>query len=365
MKYQRVVFYIIKEMLPSLLVGIVVFISILLTFQALKLTEFILAHGVSMKVIGQLVLFLSISFLPAILPMSLLFSVLMTYGKLSTDSEIIAFKSIGISQATLTLPAILLGLLMTIVSAQTYFYLGPWGKQQTKDLIRILGSAQVASQIREGTFAEGFYNLVVYSNEVDSKKGLLRDVFIYDERSQQNPLTIIAREGQILSSEELNNTTILRLFDGSIHRTNDDVYTKIQFSNYDIFLKPNLIPWSGELDANGMNLNQLYKEMHKPNLAKERKIEIDSEYYKRWALPFACIIFSLVGVGMGTVINRRVASSSGFVVSVGLIVVYWTFYLIVDSLAQNGSLPAIIAFWIPNILFTIWAFYSLRQIWDK
>jgi lipopolysaccharide export system permease protein len=362
----RTVFYIIKEMLPSLLTGVVVFIAILLMFQVLKLTEFVLAHGVTLEVIARLVIYLSISFLPAILPMSVLFSVLMTYGRLSTDSEIIAFKSLGVSQKTLTVPALVVGFIMCIVSAQTYFYIGPWGSKQSYSLLTVLGSTQVVSNIREGTFAEGFFDLVVYANSVNEKKGILKDVFIYDERSQNVPVTIIAQEGQILSPKDLSlSSTVLRLFKGSIHRTGEGVYTKIQFDNYDISLTPTLGVNDMEDSPKVMTINQVYRELSKKDLPKQRYLRLETEFNKRMALPVACIIFSLIGVGLGTVVNRRMAKSGGFVVSIGLIVTYWALYLTMETIASNGTLPPVVAIWLPNVLFFITAIYTLRLIWNK
>lgn len=364
--YSRTVFYIIKEMLPSLLTGIFVFISILLMFQVLKLTEFVLAHGVTMEVIIRLVLYLSVSFLPAILPMSVLFSVLMTYGRLSTDSEIIAFKSLGVSQKTLTIPALIVGIVMSVVSAQTYFFIGPWGAKQSYALLNVLGSSQVISNIREGTFAEGFFDLVVYANSVNEKKGILKDVFIYDERSQGVPVTIIAQEGQILSPKDFSMaSTILRLFKGSIHRTGDGVYTKIQFDNYDISLTPQIDKSDEEDSPKAMTITQVYKELRKKDISSERFLKLDTEYHKRLALPVACIVFSLIGVGLGTVVNRRVAKSGGFVVSIGLIVTYWILYVTMETMARNGTLNPALALWLPNIIFFITSIYALKLIWDK
>ena len=122
-------------MLPSFLMGAVVFIFILLMFQAIRLTEFVLAHGVNFTTILQIMTYLTVGFLPIILPMSLLFSVLLTYGRLSNDSEIVSLKSIGISDKTLYSPAILLAALTCIVSAQTAFYLAPWGNRQFEVLV--------------------------------------------------------------------------------------------------------------------------------------------------------------------------------------------------------------------------------------
>lgn len=335
-------------------------------FQVLKLTEFVLAHGITIEVIVRLVLYLSVSFLPAILPMSVLFSVLMTYGRLSTDSEIIAFKSLGVSQKSLTIPAVIVGIIMCVVSAQTYFYIGPWGTKQSYSLLNVLGSSQVISSIREGTFAEGFFDLVVYANSVNEKKGILKDVFIYDERSQSVPVTIIAQEGQIVSPKDFSlASTVLRLFKGSIHRTGDGVYTKIQFDNYDISLTPQLAKNEDLSSPEAMTINEIYKELSKKSISTERFLKLDTEYHKRLALPVACIVFSLIGVGLGTVVNRRVAKSGGFVVSIGLIVTYWILYVTMETVARNGTLPPVVALWLPNVLFFITSIYALKLIWNK
>src|SRR5438045_1349639 len=105
---RKAIHYIFFEMIPSLILGVMVFIFILLMAQALRYTEFVLIHGVGIGVVGQIIMYLSISFLPALLPMSLLFAVIMTYGRLSNDSEIVALKASGMSMLTITAPAFLL-----------------------------------------------------------------------------------------------------------------------------------------------------------------------------------------------------------------------------------------------------------------
>src|ERR1700722_9180435 len=187
--------YIFFEMLPGFFMGVIVFVSIMLLFQALRLTEFILIHGVKVETILRMMMYVSISMLPVILPMSLLFSVLLTYTRLSQDSEIVALKSVGLSMRELAFPALLLAVVGCILSAETSFFLGPWGNRQFEVLIHDLSRQKMGASIKEGVFSEGFFDLVVYANKVDSKIGKLQDVFIYDERDPKAPVTIIAREG--------------------------------------------------------------------------------------------------------------------------------------------------------------------------
>lgn len=228
--------YIFFEMLPGFILGLVVFISIILMFQVLRLTEFALIHGVDLKTIAEIIAYICISMLPALFPMSLLFAVILTYGRLSSDSEVVAMKASGLHMGMILSPAVVLSVLVGILSAQTSFEIAPWGNRQFEVLYSRLGSSKAAVAIKEGTFSEGFFDLVVYANKVDSDKGLLENVFIYDERDSDAPLTIIAKHGAIVPDPKSpGHNVLLRLEDGDIHRKTQ-THTKIKFDTYDIRL---------------------------------------------------------------------------------------------------------------------------------
>lgn len=355
--------YIFFEMLPSFLLGVVVFVFILLMFQALRLTEFILVHGVSMKTIMEIVIYLSVSFLPVILPMSLLFSILLTYGRLSQDSEIVAMKALGLELEHLLAPALLLAIVTTILSAQTSFYLAPWGNRQFEVLINELSRAKASVTIREGVFSEGFFDLVVYANKVDSNQGHLKNVFIYDERNPTSPLTIIAKEGELVQSKDPKNlSAALRLIDGDIHRTTDSAYTKIKFDTYDINLSDNTQASHRSKSLQSMDIFELKAELQKTNLEPDQIKKIEIEFYRRWSLSFACLIFGLLGVGLGTTTNRRSAKSSGFVISLLVIISYWLMYIVSEGLARNVWMPTWVALWMVNALFFAFAIYTLKKL---
>ena len=360
--------YIFFEMLPSFIMGVLIFVAILLMFQALRLTEFVIVHSPPMHVVFDLVLYMSVSFLPAILPMSLLFSVLLTYGRLSQDSEIVAFKAQGLSMVHLLIPAAILGALVSFFSAETCFNIGPWGNHQFEVLITEIGSTKIVDAVRSGTFSEGFFDLVVYANRVDSKANKLEDVFIYDGR-EKTPLTIIAQEGQLTrgstdpNDQSLPNVTYLKLSHGSVHRPTLDTYTKINFEHYRIALA---MPQAGHSFTEKSPPSLTYADLKaalNSDLDKEKRLTLETEFHKRWAISFACLIFSFLGVGLGTVTNRRSARSSGFVISLVVIVIYWGLYVTGDSLARGGQVIPWLAVWFPNFLCIIAAARALRRAW--
>lgn len=337
------------------------FVFILLTFQALRLTEFILIHGVTLDVIGMIVLFLTVSFLPVILPMSLLFAALLTYARLSQDSEILAMRALGLQNIHLLFPSLALSLLATLLSAQISFYLAPWGNRQFEVLVHELGQSKAAATIREGVFSEGFFDMVIYANKINSQTNQLKQVFIYDERTPSVPLTIISKEAEIIRGQTKKDATVLRLIDGDIHRTHEDTYTKVHFQTHEInlFDESNISERAKSLPS--YNIDELKVSIQDPNTPKDRKLALEVEYHRRWAMSFACLIFGLLGFGLGTTTNKRAARSAGFVLCLGVIVAYWVLYIVGEAVAKKGLIPPAIAVWAVDILFMLAGLLAIKR----
>lgn len=357
--------YIFFEMLPSFIVGLLVFISIILMFQVLRLTEFALVHGVNMRTIGEIIGYVIISLLPALFPMALLFSVLLTYGRLSQDSEIVAMKASGLPMTTLLIPAVILALMVGTISAQMSFNIAPWGNRQFEVMFSRISDTKAGAVIKEGTFSEGFFDMVVYANKVDSDKGILKNVFIYDEKSGDIPLTIIAKQGEIIPDpDKPGHEVLLRLNNGEIHRQ-AKTHTKISFETYDVQFSAPLNVGEKKKSPQSLTLNEIETRL-KEDFSKDPEMErtLRTEYHKRWAISALCLVFALIGVGLGTTTNRRAAKAGGMILCIGLIILYWVLYIAAEGAARGGSLPVTLAVWTPNVLFAGLGFEALRRNWD-
>ena len=351
-------------MIPTFFLGVIVFVFILLMFQALRLTSFVLVHGMKVITVAEMMAYLSTSFLPVLFPMSLLFTVLMTYGRLSSDSEIVAFKAAGLNMWHIILPAFVLSVLVALLSAQTAFHIAPWGNRRFEVLVTKQASQKPGVTLKEGTFSEGFFDLVVYANKVDSKKGRLEQVFIYDESDKKNPITVIARQGQlVLNPDKPGHEALLQLTDGDIHRTSQGRHTKIQFGTYEIKLQDPVSEGFKDKSPPSLTLDELQAGLRNKKLKEKDRLLLSIEFHKRLAISIACILFALLGVGFGTTTNRRAAKSSGMVFCIALIVAYWVMYVTAENMARQGKLPPIVAMWIPNSVFLATAIVTLRKAW--
>ncbi len=364
LKNRRVFLYLITEMLPSFILGILLFISILLMFQALRLTDLIISHGIKFSIVLKIMGYMSISFLPMLFPMSLLFAVLMTYNRLSQDSEIIAFKSAGVPTFSLLLPSLIFALIISFLSSQTSYYLAPWGNRQFEVLINKLSNTRAAASIKEGTFSEGFFDLVIYANKVESKSGALVDLFIYDERNPSAPLTIIAPTGEIIPDQtHPGHSVLLRLFKGQIHRRAESQHTIINFDLHEVLLNDPVKLEERKKSVSSLTLNELNFFRKDEETSDSDRLIYSIEYHKRSALAVACMVFCIIGMAFGIVTNRRSGKSSGFILSVGFIILYWVIYIGFESMVRSQTLPIWFGIWLPNIMLSAFGLFHLRKAW--
>jgi lipopolysaccharide export system permease protein len=353
--------YILKEILPIFLIGIMVFTIILLMDKMLKLIELIVTRGVSLSDILMLLLFLSPSFLVFTIPMSVLLSTLISFGRLSGDSEIIAFKASGLSLYQLFLPVCIFSIAAYLLTTVCVFYGLPWGNRGFTTTLYKIAQSKADIEIKERVFNDMFDGLVVYVEKVPIQGEKMEGILIYDERDQEKTNTIFAKEG-FLSSNPKSQEVILRLFNGDIHRFDSraNVYQKIKFDAYDLKLElaKAFTAIGRKLKDKEMSIDEIKGKMEGRKQRGEDITSLDVELHKRYAFPFACIVFALIGVPLG-IQPRRSGRSYGFVFSILLLLGYYISLTGSEILAIRRSIPPYMAGWAPNVIFGALGIYLL------
>ncbi|MEI7816060.1 MAG: LptF/LptG family permease [Desulfuromonadales bacterium] len=90
-------FYIIREISSLFLLGITIFTMVLLMGRLISLTDLVVSRGVPLADVSRMILYLIPSFLVFTIPMAFLLAVLLAFGRLSADNEIVVIKASGIS----------------------------------------------------------------------------------------------------------------------------------------------------------------------------------------------------------------------------------------------------------------------------
>ena len=372
--------WLIGQILPPMLFAISAFTVISLSLGVMfdlirKIVEFGLPLFLAIKV-----LFYSLpSFLVLSFPMAVLLSTLLAYGKLSANSELLALKSLGIKTSRIVAPAIAVSILMTGLTFYFNDSLVPICNKLAESTLRSgLGNSIFYSSSEPGKsnimFSKYGSKINPTTNKPTKKNTYLTHIF-YAARfsnNKMNGVTVIdfSREGiqQILKAKSASfdkNDSIWTFMDGNIVSIDPKgSTTTINFEKYNYpFSEGPMELAQIPKDANDMTVNQalkaekIYKETG--NIKETRRIQVRIQ--EKFTLPFACIVFGLIGSSLGSKSNLRSSRSQGFGLSVILILIYYVMSFVFSSFGVKGLLSPIIAAWLPVLIFMGGGIYFLRK----
>lgn len=352
--------YIISELLPPFLFGVGVFSSLGVAIGTMfdlvrKVTESGLPLTLAMKILLlKLPFFIVLAF-----PMSMLLCTLLTYSRLSSDSELIALRSCGVSIYRLVLPAIVMG---AVVTGITFFF-----NELVVPAANYEASLTLDRAVKQKTvsFQE---NNIIYPEfrRVRQESGAKEDVLVrlfYAEKfdgQRMKGLTILDRSqqdiNQILVAESATwnpETNVWNFFKGTIYIVAPDgSYRNIlKFENQQLNLpRAPLDLASQKRDYDEMNIaeSQEYLKLLRQS-GKEKKIrKLIIRIQQKYSLPFACLAFGLVGAALGTK-PQRTSKATGFGICVVLVFSYYLLMSIGDALGLSGVLSPVMAGWLPTL----------------
>lgn len=359
--------FVFKEIVPLFVLGTVIFLFILLMFQAIRLSEFLLVHQVGLIEVLRISAYLLLSFLPIAVPIAFLFSILMGVSRVQSEGEVLALQASGISLPTIYQPILALSILVTGLCAYWSLYTVPKGNRAFELLITRVGSERVIASMKPGVFQDGFFGLVILAESITPLKNELRKVFIYDQREEEHPVAITAKAGILRPAQKEEEVLTLRLSDGSIllNQTDPEGPQKtIQFDVYDINLD---VGSSGkgwrDYSPPSYNLTQLKQRLKETEKDLPIHRQLLVELHRRFSLSFACIVFSALGFSIG-LISQRGIRSTAIILCLLLGTIYWLSYVASSSYALTGRAAPWIGVWAPNVVFlglSGWLFFRFAR----
>ena len=352
--------YICREIAVPFLLGMATFTSVLLMGRFLQLAEMVVARGVLFSDIIRMVIYLLPFFSMVTIPMSFLLALLLAFGRLSADSEITAMKSSGIGLYSVLPPVLSCALLAYLATTFVSVYALPWGNTSFKKLLLNIVETRATLNLKERVFNDDFPGLVIYIDRYDKEMSSMSGILIEDERNPKEPSTIFAEQGMI-EREPGTKTLRLSLKNGGIHRSLDSSgYRLLEFKDYELTI--NLAQTAKEATKNELDMTfaELNETLRTHTADDKERRDTLIEFHRRFSLPFACLVFALVGVPLG-IQNQRSGKAAGFSVSIGVILAYYVVFSAGKTLGQKGLVPPAIAIWAPDVVFLLFGAYLFRK----
>lgn len=365
----RIQLYILREVIPVFLIGMLVSSFILVIFQVLKLSEMIFEYGASFKTLFMTFIFLVPPFFNFTIPISILLSVIIGFARLSSDEEYTAMAASGISLFNLIPSMFYFSLFWFVLTVLSSSFLDPWSKKYINQYLMNEVKSKVGvvlkSKLKQGVFIRDFFGQILYVDKIEDNNSDLSEIFLATDKKKSQGFTF-AKKGKILSDDQ-TNIVILRLLDGVHHISlKKDAYEMMKFEYGDLNLVQ-LFENSIELEERRVDYD--YQSMYPDEMLyyidQQQHLEKDRHYYRaifilnqKVSLPFTCILFALLGIPLG-IQNPRSGKSKGYVIGLGIILIYYIIMMIGKSYAERGRFDPFFAAWAPNVvflIFTLWYF---------
>ena len=342
--------YILREVLVGFLIAMCLFTFVLLVGNLVKLVELVMTKGVEVISVVKLFLFLMPYLLTFTIPMALLTSTAMVFGRLSADREIVAMQASGIRLFKLAFPVVVFGLILSVASITLTDRLLPKSHFLYRKLLKEIGVKNPTSILEAGTFIEGFGDYVLFIYEIDNN--VLKDIRIYQPQPNRPPRTIVAKTGQIVTSPNKEMIT-LKLTDGTSDEPNPqhpESFYKLNFKTYLINLKlSGLMNEETAKKPKDMSLRELLQKVEKYQQEKINVSPLSTEIHKRLSMAFSSLVFVLIGLPLA-IRTGRSEKSINFAVSMGIAFIYWMILALGEALSLRGVLHASVGMWLPDIL---------------
>ena len=299
------------------------------------------------------------------IPFGVLVGILVGLGRLSSDNEIIAMRSAGVSTRIVVAPVLTFAFVAMLVSGACAVWLNPLAIRAEYKILNSVAAAQLTADVEPRVFEDQFTNdkTVLYVNDVKSETGpvaVWNGVFIADLTPPAERKTGLkdaqagpgshrgARSPRRARSEKQPHPA-----DPEDYGTHEAPYHSIAPTGATV-LQAQPQQQQRAKPFREMLTRELLR-FHRQDARRIRRMASDAriELHRRFALPIACMMLAMVGIPLGTS-SRKGGRSAGYVWAIFLaFFCYYLSYITLTSLARSHSMPVELASWLPNAAFVL------------
>jgi lipopolysaccharide export system permease protein len=354
--------YLIKELLIPFIFGLASFTFILAGSTVLfPMIGEAAKYGIPVSDVLAIILYKMPVIIAYAFPMSTLLASIMAFSRLSSDLEIMAFRAGGISFFRLLVPVILVGFIISLATIGFNEYIVPNAANSAQLVFRSYRDKQSPTIKQNINFTEydkqGLPSRVINVGEID--QGLLKSVTVAEYESGQLIRLVRSNSGRWKPSGGWE------FFNGVMHNFPLSDKRKVMVIEFEKeFINIQLNPL--DLTKRKKTFEEMSARELKGRIVLETKLGNDVthdlvNYHMKFSVPFACLIFSILGASVGLRPHRS-TSAMGIGFSLMIILCYYLLIALGMGLGLAHVLSPVIAAWFPNIIIVLIGLGFLKKI---
>ena len=228
--------YILGQQIAPFLFGIFIIMFILILDFLYKNLEVLIGKGVPVLVSTELLL-LSMGWMMVMaIPMAVLIATLISFMRLSSDNEIVAMKTGGMSLFAIARPVLAAGILLSFIMIPVHNFVVPETNHRLANLLVSIHRKKPALQLRDGVFMNDIRGYSILVNKSTGRE--IFGVTISKLEEGRPAQTIRAEHGEIFFSDD-QNTLVMKLYNGEIHDVDEKDpkrYLRLSFNEHTMYI---------------------------------------------------------------------------------------------------------------------------------
>jgi LPS export ABC transporter permease LptG/LPS export ABC transporter permease LptF len=355
--------YILREVTSHALLGGALFTFVIFIRDLGRILEFVVRDSASMSDVAHIVAFTLPPALTVTIPMAVLVGILLGLSRLAADSEITAMRASGMGAIDFVRIVSIVSAVALVLGLFNSLYLAPRAAAGLITLGESLKSSQASFEVQPRVFYEEFKDRVLYVQDATPAAGaaLWHHVFLADLTQPADPQITTADQAIVVNGTPNTpdaQTIRLHMLDGGQHQTSPtdpNQYNISTFTSTDVPIETEA-PEDAHLGRintpiQALSLAELWRRGNAAATANGREVSFYRiEFNKRFSYPFACLVLMLVGVPLG-ISSKRGGKSTGFVLTILLVFIYYFLSSVGVAFAQSGKLSPFLGVWGANLLF--------------
>ncbi len=342
---KRFTLYLIQEILPFYIAGLIVLLTLLLGVFLLDILAGVLARGASPNLIALFLLYKLPEAANMGIPLALLFASLLGISRLGQDNEIKAGLVLGLSPRHFAIPLFLLGFLVSGLSFLNNELLIPWSSGRALEVQKDIFIQKPDIFLEEGNFFTDSLGRNIYVEKLESG-GKAFGITVIKSGGKRGPKEVISAKQGILDEE----AGVWNL-------------TEVRFTNYrdsrvvfDALAQTAALPTRGlsagiseNPELTQIPIRELMSRLRSNN---SRQPDVWTALHRKFAEPLAATAFALFALAIG-LYSFRTGFGLGFVWVLFLTFIYYATWSVAKLLGAQGTIPAFIAGWAPMTLYVL------------
>ena len=342
--------YLIAEHAAPFFVTMAGLTAVLLVGNIVKFADLVISKGVSLLDVLRLLLYLIPYMLSFTVPMACLIAMVLAFGRLSTDYELIAMRASGVAPIRLVFPMLLVGVVISTLLLIVNDRVVPKSRLAFRRQLKAIGVKQPTAYLEAGTFIKDFPPYVIFVYQVEGQR--LLNVRIYEPQAAGPTRTIIADRGEFEPSADRRGVQ-LKLYDGTVDEwdpKNPGSFYKATFGTYTMNLRSDRDdPQRLRKKLGEMTLKELAAERGRLNAQGIETLPASLELNRRVAAAFAALLFVLFGLALGLRLHHHERLIS-YVWVLGIFMGYYLGTIGMNAVVLKGWLAPWLAMWVPNLV---------------